>query len=396
MWLLPGLVDAHVHYAQTGWADGRPDALDFRAEYPYEDVEQRLRSHPERFHRAYLASGVTAVFDVGGYAWSLRLRDDAEKSTEAPHMCAAGPLLSTLDHWLNLPAERQFIFLHGDSSARAGVRYLAAIGANAVKVWFINRPGMDFPAMEREVTAAGDEARKVGLPLIVHATGLAEAKAALRAGAKLLVHSVDDRPVDSDFLAMARRNGTIYCPTLTVRDGYVRMYRAALDGRAPDIDDPNGVLDSLTVAHVRSTPEIARRLHVSRPLPRATAIDSMHRQMADNLMRVMHAGIPIAMGTDAGNPLTLHGTAVFAEMEQMQKDGMRPMDVIVAATRNGARAMGREKEFGTIEKGKDADLVLVGADPTRDVANLRRVRWVARGGVLRSIEEMRAAIRAAH
>jgi imidazolonepropionase-like amidohydrolase len=58
--------------------------------------------------------------------------------------------------------------------------------------------------------------------------------------------------------------------------------------------------------------------------------------------------------------------------------------------------MGREKEFGTIEKGKDADLVLVGADPTRDVANLRRVRWVARGGVLRSIEELRAAIQAAH
>lgn len=395
LFVLPGLVDAHVHYAQTGWADGRPDALDFRAEYPYADVEQYLRSHPERYHRAYLASGVTAVFDVGGYAWSMRTRDDAETSTEAPHMCAAGPLLSTLDHWLNLPAERQFMVLTSDSAARAGVRYLEAIGSNAVKVWFINRPSMDFAANERYVTAAGDEARKLGLPLIVHATGLQEAKAALRAGAKLLVHSVDDRPVDADFLAMCRRNGTIYCPTLTVRDGYVRMYRSALDGRPPDVDDPNGAIDSVTLARVRSTPQTARRARASRPLPRAAALDSLHRQMADNLMRVMRAGIPIAMGTDAGNPLTLHGPAVYAEMEAMQKAGMSPMEVIVAATKNGARAMGRAKEFGTIEKGKAADLLLVAGDPARDVANLRHVRWVARAGVLRSIEEMRAAIHAA-
>ncbi|MBI1795892.1 MAG: amidohydrolase family protein, partial [Candidatus Eisenbacteria bacterium] len=395
MWLLPGLVDAHVHYSQTGWADGRPDALDFRGEFPYEQVETRLEAHPQRFHRAYLACGVTAVFDVGGFPWTLRMRDEAEKSTEAPHVSTAGPLLSTLDHWLNLPAERQFIVLRDDSTARAGVHYLKAIGANAVKVWFINRPTMNFPAMERAVTAAGEEAHKAGMRLLVHATGLQEAKAALRAGADLLVHSVDNLPVDEEFIAMARKNGTIYCPTLTVRDGYTRMYRSALEGQPPPIDDPNGVVDSLTLADVMATPEVARRAHASRPLPRSTAVDSTHRQMAENLMRVMHAGIPIAMGTDAGNPLTLHGPAVYAEMETMQKDGMRPMDVIVAATRNGARAMGREKEFGTIEKGKQADLLAVGADPTRDVANLRRIRWVARGGVLRSIEELRAAIRAA-
>jgi imidazolonepropionase-like amidohydrolase len=110
-------------------------------------------------------------------------------------------------------------------------------------------------------------------------------------------------------------------------------------------------------------------------------------------MRVAAAGIPIAMGTDAGNPLTLHGPAVYAEMEAMQRAGMKPMDVLVAATRGGAKAMGREQEFGTIAPGKDADLLIVGADPTRDVANLRRVRWVARGGVVRSLAELRAVSR---
>src|SRR4051812_10371157 len=63
----PGLIDAHVHYSQTGWVDGRPDAVDLRAAYPYDSVAAYLTTHPERYHRAYLCSGITSVFDVGGY-----------------------------------------------------------------------------------------------------------------------------------------------------------------------------------------------------------------------------------------------------------------------------------------------------------------------------------------
>jgi len=62
-----------------------------------------------------------------------------------------------------------------------------------------------------------------------------------------------------------------------------------------------------------------------------------------NLKRVSGAGIPIAMGTDAGNPGTLHGPSVYAEMEAMQAAGMAPMEVLVASTRGGSRALGREK-----------------------------------------------------
>jgi imidazolonepropionase-like amidohydrolase len=69
-------------------------------------------------------------------------------------------------------------------------------------------------------------------------------------------------------------------------------------------------------------------------------------------------------------------------MEEMQAGGMSPMDVLVAATRNGARAMGRERDFGTIEPGKQADLVVLGADPTADIKNARQVRYVMRGGAM--------------
>ena len=238
------------------------------------------------------------------------------------------------------------------------------------------------------VDAAGAEARALGLPLIVHATGLAKAKAALQAGAKLLVHSVWRPAVDAG----------VPRPRQGERDHLLsdpHRRRAATCGcsrplgkrEAPAIDDPNGCVDPATRARVAATAEAASGAASPPPTPSAWRRARPHRGPRDDHGgepdRVRDAGIPIAMGTDAGNPLTLHGVSVYAEMEAMQKDGMTPMEVLVAATRGGASAMGREKDFGTVEKGKMADLLIVAADPTADIANLRKVAYVVRGGVLR-------------
>jgi len=388
LWIVPGVIDAHVHFSQTGWADGRPDALDVRAKHPYDQVEAGLRLHPERFGRSYLCAGVTSVFDVGGYPWTLALPARAEPDPEVPRIAAAGPLLSTRDHWVNLPAERQFIFLRDEATAREGVRYLANEGAAAVKVWFI--PEKPIPELEPLVTAAGDEARIRRLPLIVHATGLAEAKAALRAGARVLVHSVWDVPVDQEFLDLAKRQGTFYCPTLTVMRGYQRMFESAASRQPPAVDDPNGCVDPETLARVAETAGLESSRTAEQLATSAQRTGERERTAAANLVTVARAGIPVAMGTDAGNPLTLHGVSVYAEMEAMQRAGLTPREVLMAATRGGAAAMGRDKELGTIEKGKLADLLVVAADPQADIANLRRLRWVVRGGVVRSLSELHA------
>ena len=396
LWLTPGLVDAHVHFSQTGWADGRPDSLDLREKHPYERVEADLKEHPDRFFRSQLCSGVTSVFDVGGYSWTVAMAHREREDPRAPRVAAAGPLLSTVDHWLNLPGEKQLVYIPDADTARKTVRYLAAIGADAVKVWYIVTPERKVEDSMPAVLAAGEEAQKAKLPLIVHATGLAEAKVALRAGARFLVHSVDDKPVDDEFLELAKRNGTIYCPTLTVVGGYLRMYDSVLSHQPPAVDDPNGCVDGGTRAKVaESATAPAPTGLADRVANRKKSRGEADRISAANLKRVAEAGIPIAMGTDAGNPLTLHGPSVYAEMEAMQAAGLTPMQVIVASTRGGATAMGVEKEAGTVEKGKSADLLLVAGDPTKDVANLRKVRYVVRGGVVRSIEELKATVAAA-
>src|SRR5256712_13423360 len=321
----------------------------------------------------------------------MHLHDRFENDTRVPHVVAAGPLMSTLDHWLNLAAERQFIVLKDAESARNGVSYLAAQGSKAVKVWYIVRPDLTVAASAPAVMAAGEEARNSKLPLIVHATGLAEAKAALRAGANVLVHSVEDLPVDQEFLDLAKKNGTIVIPTLSVIDGYLRIFRGAVDRKAPAVDDPNGCVDRGTLAKIAETATVDPSLvPAARMAARLQRAERFTRVTRENLKTLVNAGIPIATGTDAGNPLTLHGPAIYAEMEAMQAAGMTPMQVIVASTATASRAMGLDKQVGTIEKGKDADLVIVGSDPTADVANFRKIRYVVRSGVVRSMSDLHA------
>jgi len=371
-YIAPGLIDAHVHYSQTGWVDGRPDAGDLRAQFPYDSVVAALRDHPERFDRAYLCSGVTSVFDVGGYPWTLSMARRHEETLTAPRMLAAGPLLSTIDFWLNLPFERQFVFMGSDSAVRTGVRALARMGASAIKVWYIQVPDSLQVTMRHRLMVAGEETRRVGLSLIVHATQLARAKDALAAGARVLVHNVDDMPIDSEFIGLARKNGAIVIPTLVVLYGYEDVFR----GRSPERRYPLECVDKDTRAHLEAP--LPERLRP--PAARLDALAATSVRSAHNLALLVAAGIPVAMGTDAGNPGTAAGPSVYAEMEAMQAAGMSARAVLASATIVAARAMGRESELGSLEANKLADAVVFDADPTADIANARRVRLVVRGG----------------
>lgn len=392
MWILPGLVDSHVHFSQTGWFDGRPDALDFRDLSPYERVESEQKSSPERYYRAYLCSGVTAVFDVGGYPWTWGLRAPSEQNPEAPHVAAAGPLVTHAPRdLLNLPGERQMLDLSSEEAGRAAVRYLAAFNTDAVKVWFLRVPDGEEAKIDARVLAVGGEAAANRLPLIVHATSLREAKVALRAGARLLVHGVDDAPLDDEFLELARKNGTIYTPTLVVSDGYLRMYEAVKGMAAPEIDDPNHCLDADTRDKILGSVDLAKHSSV-RDFDRDLGdyrkrLALSYETKIGNLRRVYEAGLPIAVGTDAGNPGTLHGPSIYSELEAMQEAGISPASLLVMATKNGAQAMGRD-DIGTLEPGKVADLIVLSENPLDDVRALRHVTQVMRAGRIQATEAL--------
>jgi imidazolonepropionase-like amidohydrolase len=375
--IAPGLIDAHVHFSQTGWVDGRPDALDVRNDHPYDSTVASLRARPETFGRSYLCSGVTGVYDVGGYPWTVAMARTTASRLDMPRVAAVGPLLSTIDHWVNLPDMRQFVGMRDDSLVRATVREQRRMGSAAQKVWYLQRRDSLRARDKAMLEAAGDEARTQRIPLIVHATELRTAKEALEAGATLLVHSVETDTVDAEFIALARRNSAILIPTLTVREGYADVFL----GQSPAGRYPLDCVDAATRAKLeRPIPESRRARQMA--FVRGGAWQRQRATLDENLRRLHRAGVRIAMGTDAGNPGTAHGPSVYREMEAMQAAGMSATDVFRASTLTAAQAMGLEREIGTIEPGKRADLAIFDADPTADIANARRVRQVVRNGSL--------------
>ncbi|MGQ0553949.1 MAG: amidohydrolase family protein [Planctomycetota bacterium] len=381
--LVPGLIDTHVHYSQTGWADGRPDAWDVRSEHPYAEVQATLQAQPERFHRAFLHSGVTAVFDVGGYPWTRHLGATTELSPDAPHLRAAGPLLTTWDPGpaVNLPDQQQFVLLRDEAGARAAVASHAAQGSAAIKLWFIVRDPATLPELGRLAAAAGAAAREHGLPFIVHATGLAEARLAVEAGATLLVHSVEDQAVDEAFITACRERGVFYCPTLTVHRGYELLFERRLD---ETLGNQLLAVDSSVRQLVQSTAQLPVDPRDT-PAERARRAERGERRqalMAANLSRLHAGGVRVVLGTDAGNPLTLHGPSVFPELEAMQAAGLAPRAVLTAATRDAALAMGRGEDLGLLAPGRVADLLVLVRDPALDIAGLRSLNLVMRAGVL--------------
>lgn len=390
-YITPGLIDAHMHFFQTGFFDSRPDALDLRDTYPFSKVAAYQKQHPQRYYDAYLCSGVTGVYDVGGFTWSIDFQQETEDNPNAPHVAAAGPLITPASGApFDLPPDRALVNLDSKETGIQTVQYLSALGSTGIKLWQLDANDEEY--MQR-VEAVAEETRKEGNQLIAHATSLNQAKAALQNGTKLLVHSVSDQEVDEEFIELAKENNTIYNPTLIVSGGYMQAYRAAADVASFDINDLNGCVDTKTRERLRSADQFKNHEQFSDSfLDRLESFDPQadltNETDMKNLKKVYEAGIPIAVGTDAGNPGTLHGISVYEEMEAMQEAGIPAEDLIVMATQNGAKAMQREDEIGTLESGKIADLVVLDEDPSVDIENMRTIEQVMRKGELRSVKEI--------
>jgi imidazolonepropionase-like amidohydrolase len=345
-----------------------------------------LRSNPDRFFRSYLCAGVTGVFDVGGFRWTVGLARAASGNPKAPHIRAAGPLISHAGLEI-LNTERdgsQFIMLTSAEAGRAGVRELAQLGADAVKVWYLMPPDSLWDEIEARFRSVAEEAQSAGLPLIVHATELRAARVAVDAGAFMLVHSVEDEPVDDGFVALIKERGTIYAPTLLVGQNWGRSVVAAVTGNAVDWEDPLGCVDEWTEEKLRAAPELRDLVSDEGITPEriaARARSQRHQAvMAANLRRLHAEGVPVAVATDAGNPLTLHGVSIHPELGAMEEAGIPPEDLLVMATRNGAQAL-RRSDLGTLQAGQVADILVLSRDPRESAAAFQALDAVIHLGV---------------
>jgi imidazolonepropionase-like amidohydrolase len=384
-YLIPGLIDAHVHFFQSGGLYTRPDGLDLRSVKPYADELAETKAALGSNFRRYLRSGITTVLDIGGPRWNFEVRAKAASEPLAPRVFVAGPLVSTVSRPQLDLGDPPIIKAASPDEARALVRAQAADKPDYIKIWYVALTPGDAEKNFPVVKAAADEAHTLGIPVAIHATELETARKAVEAGADLLVHGVFDKPVDAAFLRALKARGVIYCPTPSVIEGYQETARQRIRFTPAEwVWADARVLNTLTDLPLLPggllSPERLKLMQERPALPENSI-------GLKNLKAVWDAGIPVAAGSDAGNPGTPHGPGLYRDFELMNEAGLSPREVLKAATAGGAKAV-RQKNLGLVKEGYLADLALLDADPRESVRNFGQIVGVVNRGTYREPREL--------
>jgi imidazolonepropionase-like amidohydrolase len=321
--VMPTIVDTHVHLSTTR----EPLVADLR-------------------RRAYF--GVSAALSMGldppGEPFQVR----AQPPPGAARYFLAGrgltmpePGRSDVPYWVTTEAE-----------ARKAVQEQAALKVDLIKIWVDDRDGKYKKVPPEIYTPVIDEAHKQKLRVAAHIFNLADAKGLLKAGVDAFAHGIRDVDVDDEVVALIRaRRNVVLIPNMPDR-GVVADY-SWLKGSLPE-----GELAKIQAA-ATDRPQAQRAFGIQ----------------ARNLKRLSDAGMTIAVGTDGNTAWAPH-----VEMEDMVSSGMTPAQVIVSATRNGAAFL-RMTDSGTIAAGKNADLLVLDANPLDDIRNTRKISAVYLRGV---------------
>jgi imidazolonepropionase-like amidohydrolase len=344
--LLPGLIDMHVHL------DSPADIGGYRG---LEFTDSFWAMTAVGNAKAMLDAGFTTVRNVGaGYRNDIGLKQAIDSGyAVGPRIVPAGHALGAtgghcdstfLPPSLEKPQE-------GVADSEDGLRYQVRrqrkYGAEVIKICATGgvfsrntEPGQQ-QLSEAHMRAIADEAHQWGIRVAAHAHGASGIKAAIKAGIDTIEHAslVDDEGIK---LAAARAQ-----PVWFSMDIFNTDYTQAEGAK-------NGVLED----NLRKDREIAQ---IQR----------------DNFRKAHKAGVKMVFGSDAG--VMPHGT-VGGQFRYMVDYGMTPLEAIQAATRNGAQALGREKDVGAIAVGRFADIIAVDGDPLKDVRELESVDAVVKGG----------------
>ncbi|MDI9568595.1 MAG: amidohydrolase family protein [Bacillota bacterium] len=335
--LLPGLIDCHVHICMDPVSDP------FASLVKDSDATTTLKAARKALQT--LKAGVTTIRDMGGKNHiDLDLRDAiAQGLAQGPRIMASGRLITmTGGHGWMIGRE-----VDGPDEARKGAREEIKAGVDVIKIMAtggVMTPGVEpgSPQLtEEEMRAAVEEAKKAGKITASHAQGLTGIKNAIRAGIDSIEHGIY---LDEEACEMMIENNVYLVPTLAA------PYWIVTKGREAGIPD----------YAVSKTEKVIETHNASFRL-------------------ALKMGVKIAMGTDSGTPFNEHGENTY-ELKLMVQEGMTPMQAIVAATKNGAELLGLSDQIGTVEAGKQADLLVVDGNPLEDIDAVTRVHLVFKGG----------------
>jgi imidazolonepropionase-like amidohydrolase len=384
--ILPGYIDTHVHFFQSGDVFTRPDAVDLNAVRPYKTEVAMIRKNlPDTFAR-YLRCGITAVLDIGGPLWNFEMRKIANSTAKAPRVAAAGPLISSVSRPQLDLGDPPIVKIDTPEQGVQMVQKLEREKPDYIKIWYIVNAENPVEKFRPTVRAVIAEAHRLKLRVAVHATELEAARASVEEGADLLVHSVNDKPVDDAFVKLLKDKGTILTPTLVVFERYGRTFANKLQLTAEEKAWGNPeVIASLDVTKL---PEEKRPERLKKAMENPQAIlDSIQKTYdvaLKNLKTLEDAGVTIATGTDAGNIGTIHGPAIFREFQLMKQAGLTPMQILKCTTANAAKTFGGETgaKIGSLQPGNFADLVILKSNPLDDIKNASEIDSVIKGGVV--------------
>ncbi len=339
--VLPGLIDCHVHLSGSGEADSQ-----FRVETG--PMTLKILQNAQK----NLAAGITTVRDLGG--WS-ELEFDVRRAIQrgefaGPRLCLAGRFISITEAGADY-YEGMYRVADGVNEVRKAVREQIKHGADLVKIGVTGavlvedgEPGAT-QFNEDEIRALVNEAQKFGRKVAAHAHGADGIMKALQAGVDSIEHGTFLHQ-DRDAIQFMAEYGIFLVPTLKA-------------GWDVILDVPP------------STPKwIVEK-------SKAIQDDSVL-----SLDLAYQAGVPIAMGSDAATPFNFHGENAL-EIYWMGQAGMSAMDAVVAATGNAARCLGWDSWLGTLEPGKVADLVVFDQNPLDDLrvlADKKSLQFVMKDG----------------
>ena len=350
--VLPGLIDLHTHLSNQGSKNSYSER--FRknvADYSIESVVYAERT---------LMAGFTTVRDVGDRAGvTVALRNAiASGLVPGPRILTATTSLATTGGHAD-PTNGFRKDLMGDpgpargvvnsvEDAKKAVRQRYKDGADLIKITATGgvlsfaKNGQNPQFTEEEIRAVVETAADYGFHVAAHAHGAEGMKRAIRAGVLTIEHGtyLDDEAMD-----LMIEHGTYLVPTLLAGDHVAG--KAAIDGYYPEI--------------VRVKAEVIGPV------------------MIDTFAKAYKKGVNIAFGTDSG--VSPHGENA-RELSLMVKAGMPAMEALQAATSVAAKVIDLEDELGSVEAGKNADLVAVDGDPLEDIALLEKVSFVMRNGTV--------------